>query len=272
MKKIIFLDIDGTIRDFDGYIPDSARQAIAAARANGHKLCICTGRPYCHIEPRILEMDFDGVISGSGSYVIYEGECVRHKYITQFTYIALCNYLLENQCTMELHTHEESYLLRQNLKDYEKISREVQAKLGDNAQRLTAPPQLIDSLLDVQKIEKILFFSNKLSLDELKKTWDTSFYIVPTSIPCSSRYAGEITPVTVNKAEAIKSILLAGELDPSSVIAIGDSDNDIEMLQLAARGIAMGNGNQAARDAADYVTAPLREDGLYKAFLQEGLI
>lgn len=272
MKKIIFIDIDGTIRDFDGYIPASAKEAIQTARSNGHKVCICTGRPYCHIEPRVLEIGFDGVIAGSGSYALYEGSCVRHKYITQFTYIALCEYLLTNRCAIELHTYKESYLPRQVLPEYEKIGQEFQEKMGSDAKKFTMPPVIIDSLLDVQKIEKILYFSNDLSNEQIKEKWGTSFYIVPTSIPCNRKYAGEITPSIVNKAEGMKSIMEAGGFQREDVIALGDSDNDIEMLQLAGLGIAMGNGNQAAKEAADYVTGALREDGLYQAFQKEGLI
>lgn len=272
MKKIVFLDIDGTIRDFDGYIPESAKTAVAAARSNGHKVCICTGRPLCHIEPRILAMDFDGIVSGSGSYVTYQGTCVRHKYITQFTYLTLCNELAAQDCVLELHTYQAAYLLRQSLKDYETVGQTIQESLGREAQKLTVPPTLIDSFLDVYKIEKILYFSRKLSTDALKEKWGTSFYIVPTSIPCGPYFAGEITPTTVDKGEGIRAILKAGNFTPEDVIAIGDSDNDVEMLRMAGRGIAMGNGNMAAKKAADYTTAPLREDGLYQAFLREGLL
>lgn len=50
MKKIIFLDIDGTLRDFDGTIPESAVKAIHEAQKNGHKVCLSTGRPYPRIK------------------------------------------------------------------------------------------------------------------------------------------------------------------------------------------------------------------------------
>ena len=79
MGKIVFLDIDGTIRGFDGHVPDSAAAAIRQARAAGHKVLISSGRPLCQIEPGIIDIGFDGIISGSGSYVLYEGKCVRHE-------------------------------------------------------------------------------------------------------------------------------------------------------------------------------------------------
>lgn len=54
--------------------------------------------------------------------------------------------------------------------------------------------------------------------------------------------------------------------------AFGDSINDVEMLKHVQHGIAMGNGTKAAKEAADYITAPLHEDGIYKGLEHFGLI
>ena len=43
-RKIIFLDVDGTLVDYEGRLPDSAARAVQQARANGHRVYICTGR------------------------------------------------------------------------------------------------------------------------------------------------------------------------------------------------------------------------------------
>ena len=61
-QKIIFFDIDGTIMDELGYVPESAVRAIKAAQSKGIKCLVNTGRPYVHIEPAIVEMGFDGYI------------------------------------------------------------------------------------------------------------------------------------------------------------------------------------------------------------------
>ena len=44
MSKVIFLDVDGTLCNYEGVIPESAKQAIKQARKNGHKVYICTVR------------------------------------------------------------------------------------------------------------------------------------------------------------------------------------------------------------------------------------
>ena len=55
-------------------------------------------------------------------------------------------------------------------------------------------------------------------------------------------------------------------------LAIGDGPNDLEMLQYAATGVAMGNAADSLKAAADLVTGCVDEDGLYQAFEQLGLI
>jgi Cof subfamily protein (haloacid dehalogenase superfamily) len=272
MKKIIFLDIDGTIRDFDGHVPASAIEAIQQARKNGHEVCISTGRPYCQIEESILDIGFDGVISGSGSYVEYKGSCVRHVYFTTMSYIALCNYLVENHCIIEIQRHNACHILKRQEKEFLAMGAKIQEKLGEQAKQLTVLPTVVESPMSLTQVEKLLFFSNQLSNDELQSKWGDNLCITAFSIPNSEKWGGEITPQGVHKAEGIRSILKEGDFTQQDVIAIGDSENDLEMLKFASVGVAMGNSRPSVIEAADMVTASLREDGIYQAFCELHLI
>lgn len=272
MGKIIFLDIDGTIRDFDGYIPKSAIQAINQARKNGHKVCISTGRPYCQIEDRVKAIGFDGIVSGCGSYVEYEEKCVHHKCFESNYYKELYKYLMKHNCTIELQTYKECYLPEECIDSFNEIGKKIQQKLGKKSIKLANPPKISKNCEDIEKIEKMLFFSNELSNEKLIEEWGQYLYVVPMSIPNSEKWGGEITPIIVNKAEGIKSILKFGNYDKSDLIAIGDSENDIDMLNLASIGVVMGNGNKKAKDNADIITDTLRNDGLSHAFEKLKLI
>ena len=61
-------------------------------------------------------------------------------------------------------------------------------------------------------------------------------------------------------------------IDRADTFAVGDSVNDLAMLEYAGVGIAMGNGSTEAKAAADYVTADLQDDGIYRAMLHFKLI
>ena len=69
-KKIAFFDIDGTLTsEVDGSVPESAKEAIRTARANGHLMYLNTGRCMQNVESRFLEVGFDGVVAGCGTNI-----------------------------------------------------------------------------------------------------------------------------------------------------------------------------------------------------------
>ncbi len=82
-------------------------------------------------------------------------------------------------------------------------------------------------------------------------------------------FAGEISPPHKNKGEAMLEVARSFGIKSEEICAFGDGGNDIEMLQLAGLGIAMGNGAKECRYAADY---RIEEDGLYKALVHFGFL
>lgn len=63
-KKIIFLDVDGTLVDYENRLPDSAVDAIRKARKNGHRVYICTGRSKAEVYQNLWDIGLDGMIGG----------------------------------------------------------------------------------------------------------------------------------------------------------------------------------------------------------------
>lgn len=83
MSKIIFIDVDGTLLDYENKLPQSAVTAIQQARANGHKVYICTGRSKAEVYDYIWDIGRDGMIGGNGSYVEHQGQVIMHQLITK---------------------------------------------------------------------------------------------------------------------------------------------------------------------------------------------
>lgn len=82
MGKILFIDIDGTLVDYENRLPASAVQAIRAARAAGHRVYLCSGRSKAENKQEIWDIGLDGYIGGNGSYVESDGVVVMHQLIT----------------------------------------------------------------------------------------------------------------------------------------------------------------------------------------------
>ncbi len=78
-SKIIFLDVDGTLVDYEGRLPESAVRAVQQARA---RVYICTGRSRAEVYPELWAIGPDGMIGGNGSYVEDCGEVIMHQTLT----------------------------------------------------------------------------------------------------------------------------------------------------------------------------------------------
>ena len=79
-RKIVFFDIDGTIYMYNKGIPKDTIQAIKQLRENGHIAVICTGRTKSIVFSEILNIGFDGIIAGAGTYAEYNGEEI-YRYV-----------------------------------------------------------------------------------------------------------------------------------------------------------------------------------------------
>jgi len=78
-RRIILVDVDGTLVTYTGVLPDSAADAVRRARAAGHRVYPTTGRSRAEIPAWFDELGFDGMIGANGSYIESDGEVVAHR-------------------------------------------------------------------------------------------------------------------------------------------------------------------------------------------------
>ena len=79
-KKVVFLDVDGTMVNEKGEIPESAQYAVRTAQANGHRMVVCSGRSRFQIYDALLELGFSGIVGGAGAFVEDEGKEFYHAF------------------------------------------------------------------------------------------------------------------------------------------------------------------------------------------------
>ncbi|WP_293954737.1 HAD hydrolase family protein, partial [uncultured Corynebacterium sp.] len=79
MGKILFVDIGGTLIDYSNWLPYSAVAAIRAARANGHKVYLSTGRSIAEVSQELWNIGVDGLIGAQGAYVESHQQVVYHR-------------------------------------------------------------------------------------------------------------------------------------------------------------------------------------------------
>lgn len=271
-EKIIFLDIDGTLIDYTQQLPQSAREALSRAQANGHKLLISSGRSKPSIYPWLLNLGFDGIIAGEGAYAEFGGKIVFESAIPEAQISRVYTYLNDRKIGFYEESnsglHGNRYFLSETARSFG-VSEEVAA---ENLQ--TAFPGLTfdhqDYHLDVNKVSFVM--SPRISKSELEKEFGEYFRIGIWNIFGKGRDFGDFTQKNLTKATAVAVLLDKLGLKREDTFAFGDSFNDIEILQYCQTGIAMGNAVDELKAVADYVTSDVTDDGVFKAFRHFGLI
>lgn len=279
MKKIIFLDVDGTIVDYDNHIPDSAKIAIQQSRKNGHLVFLCTGRSKAEMSNEILDIGFDGIIGGNGSYIEYKNQVLMHQLIPYETAKQVVDWLESRGLEFYLESNNGLFASR-NFRDAARQILRIYA-LGKGASE--------DQILNMEPEDALhgLVYGGELYRDDLNKI---SFILNSYQDHLDSKKAfpqlkagtwggrgesalfGDLGVKNINKAHAVDIILKHLGANHIDTIAFGDAKVDIPMLETCQIGVAMGNGGPEILAMADIITDDVRQDGLYNAFKKLNLL
>ena len=272
--KHIFIDIDGTLVGYDAKIPASALKALKMAQSRGHKIIIATGRQRAQIYPDLLaSLDFDGIIASTGAYVECNGTAVYEsvvegddlRFITDyFGREGMCYLLMSGDELYADHTFHDVVLPYMREVGY---TEELIEGAYGNVKTIEDPTSM-------RGVQKFSYFLSDKTTDVMSRDLDDRFYVVDYSVGKlkTEKYFGEITLAGVNKGSGILRYLEAAGAALEDTVAIGDSGNDIDMIDLCAVGVAMGNATDKIKNAADFTTTDVDKDGIYNAFLHLGLI
>ena len=257
MIKALFLDIDGTLVSFATHqVPASTIEALAQARARGVRIFIATGRPL-YITPPFPEFHFDGWVTANGSAAYDEN---RQPLEQNFLPHAAVEQLAANPPEGVTWIFVDAHRL-------------VVSAVNDSVRAFCtllnlAEPEAATPWADIVKgnwIQGMCF---------LEEARDAE---VPQWMPgCDTMRwhpaFTDVVPLGASKAHGIDVMCKAYGLALEETAALGDGGNDIPIIRHAGVGIAMGNATPDVKEAADFVTDSVDDDGLARAFAHLGII
>lgn len=273
MSKIVFLDVDGTLIDYQAKMPASAASAVEQARANGHRIYLCTGCSKAEIEQRNL-CETDGMIGGNGAYVEDHGKVILHQGLSKEDVrhiVDWCNgrhlgFYLEANSGMYCN----DYMLEQGPKTMVKYA---MGKGADLSKAEEISKEFIQGFIHVQNEDQYRDDVNKISFilssyqDHLDSKEEFPHLIANTwGGKGEVALFGDLGPTGITKRHAIEVLLEYLHADQKDTISFGDAKIDLSMFECCAYNVAMGNGGEEIKAAADYITDDVNEDGLYNAF------
>ncbi|MEW4355147.1 Cof-type HAD-IIB family hydrolase [Streptococcus pneumoniae] len=279
MRKLIFLDVDGTLVDYENRIPDSAVTAIKKAREQGHLVYVCTGRSRAEMQDALWEIGLDGMIGGNGAYVEHRGQVLHHEMIPFKTEKKVVDWLHERGLEYYLESNNGLFASRNFKEKAAPVLKTYAQKKGKTAEEVEnlEVDEVLHGLVygadlyrdDVNKISFILesyqdHVDTRAVFPELKAgTWGGRG---------ESALFGDLGLKDMTKDKGIAVLLEHLGASQADTIAFGDAKVDIPMLEFCAVGVAMGNGGLEILAMADMVTADVEEDGLYQAFKKLALL
>lgn len=252
--KLIAADMDGTLLTDDKRISARTREAIKAAVKKGVIFTVSTGRPIqairCYEELRELGcpvITYNGAVIAEPDTekIIYEQSLEREDALR------ILEYGTERKLTMCVWCGGQLYVNMFNERtDYYKRMTKVEPVLLEDA----------DALAN-KGITKILWYDDAEKIAAFEEEMKAAGFNSVTACTSQPMYL-EFFNRKVSKAAAIQRICDIYGIKRTEVIAVGDANNDLEMIEYAGLGVAMANAVQNVREKADFVTLSNEEDGV----------
>lgn len=253
--QVIAVDLDGTLLNSRHQLTNRTKMALQSAMEQGVQVLLATGKTRYSAREAIEQLNLttpgvylQGLIlyNGDGSVreqIQLEPELVRH--IIDFAErqsISLAAY-----CGLRIYTPHRTAQTD---------------KLGKYHEPL--PEQIPVDELEALPVNKILLIDEPDRVTAVREALASEVEGRATLVQALDDML-EILPYGASKGAGLKRLLEQLGIAPEHVLAIGDAENDIEMLQLAGIGVAVGNAMPETKAAADYVVAGNDEDGVAEA-------
>lgn len=264
MYKLIAIDCDNTLIKHNGEIHQDNIKAINMILNKGVKVVIATGRNDILVKDYMDEIGFkeEIVIGCNGGSIrdLKNEQDIQINYIPKDSLKQIISICKENNIKARLYNLTESYSLNEEDKD---------AELDEFMKNYTKPlTKFLDykyekdilSLIDKKDFLKVVIIEN--NQDKLLDIQNKFKKLEDVTPVISAKNCLDIVKKGVSKGNALKTYSQMLNIQPEEIVAIGDSENDLEMLQFAGFSVAMGNADIFVKKACDMITSTNDEGGV----------
>ncbi len=269
MIKLISLDLDGTLLDSNRKISERNRNALQMAKQKGADIVISTGSPYSLLprdELAGIDVSYAITANGSAIYNYKTGECLYEKSVGIDKIVPVLEFLLSKDIHIDMFMGGKAYCPSTTKQIVQKLSVPQSRKdyILKNARFWVDDVigHIYEHQLTVQKITINFYLDENgemVDKKEIKKYLETK-----TDLKIVSGGWGnlELTRSDVDKGCALKWLCEKIGVSIMDTVAMGDSLNDLDVIQAAGIGVAMKNAMPEVLSAADYVTSSNDECGV----------
>lgn len=276
--KAVFFDIDGTLLNDRKNVQLSTQKAIKSLKKQGIFVGVATGRGPGFVQPYLENLGLDFAITYNGQYIFTRDQVLYHKQMPVSTVYRLIRYANDHRREISLGTASGlvgSRIIGIGTSRFGQIVSTIVPKRWAKAVERSFKhfirrfkPQNLNALLAImrQPVYQVVLVATEGETADIQNAFP---YIKVTR---SSPYSADLISKGQSKIKGVERLgdIFGFTLD--EVMAFGDSDNDMEMLSGVGIGVAMGNAEEAVKEAATYTTDSNNNNGISKALAHYGLI
>ena len=256
MVKAIFFDVDGTIISYEnGKIPQSTRDVIEQLRNQGILCVLATGRSLMELEDLdIKDMEFD-------AYIMLNGQLCFDKDKKVMWGVPIPEEDFKRG--LEMFNRKEMPL---SFVEVDQLYNNFIDETVVIAQAAISSPLMEVCEYTGNEVYQIAVFANPEMENYLKQEFPNC------KVTKWNTCAFDVIAKTGGKVWGIQEYCKKMSISQHEIMTFGDGENDIEMLEYAYIGVAMGNANEEVKAVADYVTNTVDEDGILHALEHFGVL
>lgn len=276
MVKIIYLDIDGTLRDERTGITNAVKAALSACRKKGIYIVICTGRNLGSIQEDVMALETDGIISGGGCHIQMLGKQLKAEHFSENLLGQMLELIQTRSLGASLEGERVMYMNQEAAEFYqedfekkvrgypqaEQTRRRNGIRYADNLNHLRKEPAAIHKLCLISTEENIKTAQKLLgpmTQTVQKRRWNDRWYL-------------ELLPEGCEKGSAVRMINQRLSIKKQESMSFGDGENDLEMFQATGIRVAVKGGSPRLKAYADSVCEEPSEDGISKELKRRGIL
>lgn len=260
MIKLVAIDLDGTLLNSHKELSEENKQAIRQAKEKGIKVVLCTGRP---LKAIIHLLDTLGLREAGDYAVMFNGGLIQHTNTGEMVH----QITMSKKEILEIYEMTRRLQIPCNFLDlnyiYEPPYPEGRPSLYPLQHKKTIETKPIDveNMPDDFSANKIVIHTETEILDEAIPQIPASFYD-RFSVMKSHPFMLEFMRKDVDKGKGLQQLVKILGIQRDEVMAIGDEENDLEMIQFAGTGVAMANAIDRIKDEAQFITKSANEHGV----------
>lgn len=261
--RMVALDIDGTTFNSKNELTDRTRATLERAAEAGVHIVVSTGRSFNSLPAQIKEVKgISYAITSNGAHIneISSGKAIYNDYIHPDNIDRIIELKEKYNAGLEVFIDGQAYIDEATYRDIEKNGCEY--RRAEYVLWSRKPVEDINKLArdNRTKIENVNFCFATAELADAAKP---EISMMPdATITTSFRNNLEVGGANTSKKTALIELMNRLNVSRENLMCCGDAPNDIQMIELAGIGVAMGNAWGGTKDHADYVTASNDEDGV----------